>query len=174
MRNAIRTLKSRIRATVFLTAAVISWHSIPSATSAQDLAGGGSATFLEKNGKTETIGDVFAEVDIDLPIGDTDRSIEFAMLGGFGESGSGFLGFGAKHFWMSSPGIYPGLGADLFYLNGGTAVDETTIFLGGVACAELLKENFPWKVRPFLAYYPAIMGDDATIFRFGVQLNDAE
>jgi hypothetical protein len=144
------------------------------AASAQEIAGGGAAIFLTKDGDSQQIGDIFAEASWAANIGVTNRSLMISALAGYGEDGDGFVGIGGRHFWQVSDGIYPGLGAQLFYLNGGDldALQETSVFVGPEVSLELLAEGYDLSVMPFVAFYPAIVGDDANIFRFGIRLNE--
>lgn len=157
---------------MFLGALLLTFLALPVA--AQEIAGGGAVVFLNQHNESHKIGDVFAEVSWALPIGETSRWLEVSGLGGFGDEGDGFLGIGGRHFWMAAEGIYPGLGAQMFYLNGGglDGLQETSVFIGPEASLELLSEDFDLKVMPFVAWYPAILGDDANILRFGLRLNE--
>lgn len=151
----------------------ILWQTLlPGATSAQDITAGGSATFLSKDGNTNKVGDAFGEVSWDLGLAN-ENFVQLSALGGFGEKGQGFLGIGGRHYWHASDGFYPSIGAQVFYLNAAElGLDEVSIFMGPELSIELLSEAYPWSVRPFVAWYPAISGDDASLFRFGLSVND--
>lgn len=147
---------------------------LPWVAEAQEIAGGGAAVFLTKDGESRKIGDIFAEVSWTAAIGTTSRSLMVSALAGYGDEGDGFVGIGGRHFWEVSQGVYPGLGAQLFYLNGGglDGLSETSVFAGPEASLELLAEGYDLSVMPFVAFYPAFVGDDANIFRFGIRLNE--
>jgi len=169
-RLALRT--GSFAVVVGLAVGILWQTSMPGASLAQDITAGGSATFLSKDGDTNKVGDAFGEVSWDLALSN-ENFVQLSALGGFGEKGQGFLGIGGRHYWLASDGFYPAIGAQVFYLNGDDlGLDETSIFLGPELSIELLSEAYPWSVRPFVAWYPAISGDDASLFRFGLSVND--
>lgn len=154
--------------------ALVLWHvSITRTASAQDILAGGSATFLTHDGSTSKVADAFGEVTWDIALSNSNY-IQVAALGGYGEKGQGFLGIGGRHYWHATDGVYPAIGAQVFYLNGGDlGLDETSIFVGPELSVELLSDAYPWSVRPFVAWYPAISGaDETSLFRFGIAVND--
>jgi hypothetical protein len=157
-----------------ITSLLVALMLCPRATSAQEIAAGGAIVFLTQHGESHKIGDVFGEVSWSYPIGASQRWLQASALAGYGDEGDGMLGVGLRHFWQAAEGIYPGLGAQVFYLNGGglDGLQETSVFIGPEASLELLSESFDVKVMPFLAWYPAILGEDANILRFGLRLNE--
>lgn len=165
----------RSRFAILASTLIVAMSLLPQAASGQEIAGGGAGTFFTKGGHTEQVGDVFAELSYNVNIEGTDRFLQVLGLGGFGEDGDGLLGIGARHFWGVSPGIYPAVGAQLFYLNGGDLDNlfETTIFAGPEVSCELLADTYDVSIMPFIGWYPALAGDDDTnIFRFGLRLNE--
>lgn len=159
----------------FLIIALVALLLIPAAASAQVIAGSGSgAALLIKDGKTEAVGQVLAEVGYRFPFNLQQTSFgELVAIYGANVNNGQLGGLLYRHYIDTIPGngVMPGITGGFFAVGAEDIVGltQTTIFAGGGALLDITPGTDTDKITGYGEFYKSVSGDAATLIRFGIR-----